>query len=389
MKIVMPTFERIEWMPPTITLIQKLSEMGHEVVYITIYPDNYLPSLGLKNVRNVFLWPKEIWLTKKIPYIKGISGLCFRVDNLVKKIIARKLSKTIKKEKTEASLLWVVNEMTVILGGTSFLKHEKYLFTMYEMHEKTFLNRKIERAARNAARVIVPEYNRAHIIKSRYSLNKLPIVLPNKSDIKINHIQLSPEAKEAVGMIKNAQLQGKKVILYMGGIGPERPLEPILDICKNSEYRLAVMGRESEYLNQLKEKYGHAFDYLGSYPPPMHLAVAQYADIGLLMYVSINQVQGLNALFCAPNKIYEYTGLGLPVIANDIPGLRFEVLSNKIGCVCDFEDRSAILKALNEIKNDYDWLSQNAKVYYNKINVAQIIDNIIRYGSNKVIKVDI
>ena len=55
MKIVMPTFERIEWMPPTITLIQKLSEMGHEVVYITIYPDNYLPSLGLKNVRNVFL----------------------------------------------------------------------------------------------------------------------------------------------------------------------------------------------------------------------------------------------------------------------------------------------------------------------------------------------
>ena len=378
MKIVIPTFERIEWMPPTITLIKKLAKMGFEVVYITLYPDDYFEAESYGTIRNVFLCRKSICLTEMIPYTKGISGLLYRIDKLIKRIIAAKLSAVLRKEMTDDAFLWVVNEMTVLLAGSSFLRNYRYLFSIYELHERSFKKRHIEKAAQHAVRVIVPEYCRAHIIKSRYRLKLFPIVLPNKSDVPYDNTELPELAQEAVDRIKLLQEQGSRIVLYMGGISKERPLDNVIEAFRGQiKYRLVLIGRESTYLKELQSKYPDGFEYLGAFTPPLHLLVARYADIGLLMYVSINREQGLNALFCAPNKIYEYTGLGLPVIANDIPGLRFEVLPNRIGKVVNFEETNDILDALDEICSKYEEYEINAKNYFENVDIAQIITNVL------------
>ena len=379
MRIIMPTFERIEWMPPTIDLLKRLNDMGHEVVCITIFPCDYLKKLQLKNVRNKYLYKKEISLQRKIKYIKGISGVLFRIDTLIKRYFARRLSKIIKEELHKGGYLWVVNEMTVILAGCKFLKEIKhYTFTIYELHEDTFANRNIRRAAQSAEIVVVPEYCRAHIMKCRYHLKKLPIILPNKSEIVPYKGNLPETAKNAIEVIKRKKAEGKKIILYMGGIGPERPLDGVVSALDESDrYIFAIIGRQSEYLNHIRAK-SNSFLYLGAYDPPVHLEVARYADIGVLNYVSLNRTQGLNAIFCAPNKIYEYTGLGLPVIANDIPGLRFEILGNKCGELVDFSNKNSILYALDTICDNYETYREAAKRYYEGLDIAVITRDILK-----------
>lgn len=377
MRIIIPTFERIEWMPPTISMIETLVEMGHEVIYITIYPDDFFAAKGIPNIRNISLCKKNLEVQGLLPYTKGVSGLLFRVDNLVKRMVSFRLKGVVDALYDENSLLWVVNEMTVLLGGTSFLKGKKYAFTIYELHERTGKNRCIEVAAKNAVVVAVPEYCRAHIVQSRYALKKTPVVLPNKTTIRFDG-QLSDEGQAAIAKLEQRKQQGVTTILYMGGIGPERPLEPILEaIADKKEYRLVVMGRQSGYLQKLQSKYPDQFDYLGAFRPPEHIQVASHADIGLLMYVSVNQKLGLNALFCAPNKLYEYTGQGLPVIANDIPGLRFPVETNQIGVVVDFSKKEAIYQALEKVGRDYQGFAARAKAFYNQLDVKGIIFKIL------------
>ncbi len=374
MRIIMPTFERLEWMPPTIDLIKKLNAKGNEIVCITIFPSNYLKSLELENVSNISLWPSEISMQGLISYKKGMSGVLFRIDECIKKILGRRLKKVIDEELKKGGKLWVVNEMTTMVAGTSFLKNKKYLFTVYELHERKVLNDTIRKAAQNAELVIVPEYCRAHIMQSRYELKETPMVIPNKSDIAIDTIELSDKALCAIQAAECEREKGIRLVLYMGGIGRERPLESFLNAIEaNKNYKLAIIGRKTPYLCELQEKYGEKIVYLGAFLPPEHLAVARHTDIGLLNYVIISQKQGLNALFCAPNKIYEYTGLGLPVLGNDIPGLRFDIQRSCCGYIVDYQKEDTVISALDSIVADYEYFSNNAKAFYKNTDIDGLL----------------
>ncbi|MBR5808986.1 MAG: hypothetical protein IKY39_02620, partial [Clostridia bacterium] len=180
-KIVIPTFEEIKWMPPTITLINELVELGYDVTYITIYPDEYYENFDKEHVINVAVCPKDLQVLKHVKN-RLLKSIAFRVDVLIKKIIAHFAGGVINKVLGKNDILWVVNELTVIYGGSHFLKKFKgrYLFTMYELHPSRFSTRNIKKTAENAVINVVPEYNRAHMQKLFFDLNELPLVLPNK-----------------------------------------------------------------------------------------------------------------------------------------------------------------------------------------------------------------
>ncbi len=378
MRIIMPTLEPLEWMPPTINLIKKLSFLGYDVVCITLFPSEYLQNLNIPRVTNIWLSDKNCTLQNKIPYIKGVSGILYRLDKVIKKLVAKKLKKIVDQELKKGGFLWVVNEMTVVLAGVRFLKKKNYAFTVYELHERKWYARNIEKAAKMARIVIVPEYNRAHIMAWRYRLKNVPYVMPNKSDILLDDLKLSEDAVAAIKLLTDKKNSGKKVILYMGGINKERPLEGFLNsISKNDKYVLAIIGRQTTYLDILIRKYRERIIYLGAYNPPVHLAVAEHADIGLLNYVGISNVQGLNALYCAPNKIFEYTGLGLPVIGNDIPGLRNDILYSHAGEVVDFDNSEEVLMALEKIFNSYNEYSKNALSFYDGVDIDKTLIEIL------------
>lgn len=382
MRIIIPSFEEIKLMPPTITLFHVLAEMGYEVIYLTIFPDEYAPNFKEENITNVSLADRNYTIKHniRVPDVYGLRGIVFRIDNLIKSFFAHRLENWLAHNLRKDDLLWIVNEMTPILAGSSFTKKYKgqYIFTIYELHNANRATRNIRRAARNAKVTVVPEYNRAHMQKYFFNLERLPLVLPNKPlDItEGNKLHINDEAiKEKIDTIRRS---GKRIILYMGIIGQERPLEKIIEATRlhKDKYEFVILGRPSTYLNFLEQKYNGDFTYLGFVLPPQHISVASHADIGVLIYVPDGKI-GLNALYCAPNKIYEYCGLGLPVLANDIPGLYSLVKNYNCGVTFDMDDVNDINAKISDLLSNYEKYKEGAQRLYSSVDIRKIIRRII------------
>lgn len=388
MNILMPTFEKIEWMPPTITLIKELTKMGHHVTYITIYPDDYYINFDQKNVKNISIFKKNIELLKFGKNRRIVSGILARIDILIKKIISHRVGKVIEKNLTSEDVLWVVNELTVMYAGSAFLRKYKgrYIFTIYELHASNIKNRNIKKAAQMALVNVVPEYNRAHIQKYYFELSDLPLVLPNKptEHPMEKHMEIEDERiKQKIFDIVNS---GKKIVLYMGKIMEERPLNNLIEAVglMKDELEIVIIGGRTQYLSKLEKLYPNGFKYLGFIQPPDHLKVASWADIGVIVYVDEHSENGLNVLYCAPNKIYEYTGFGMPIIANDIPGLFYNVENNKCGYCVDLNNVDDIAMKLKECMVNRETISQYALDFFNDINVTLIIENILKCYKEKL-----
>ena len=74
------------------------------------------------------------------------------------------------------------------------------------------------------------------------------------------------------------------------------------------------------------------------------------ADIGILLYRNDCR----NNYYCAPNKLFEYMMMGLPMIAANYPGLLPLVEGEGVGLCVDPESPQAIAAAVNRLAADPD-----------------------------------
>lgn len=143
----------------------------------------------------------------------------------------------------------------------------------------------------------------------------------------------------------------------------------------DSDYYIVLMGFDLYKTNayeKLKKIYERVIE-LSSLPAPLHLEVTSHAQIGLVFYDDFS----LNQAFCAPNKIYEYSGFGIPMIANKIPGLENTVGKFNAGKCVEFESKQ-LMKAIKEIDDNYEQYSANSLSLYNAVDNESTINDIIR-----------
>ena len=100
--------------------------------------------------------------------------------------------------------------------------------------------------------------------------------------------------------------------------------------------------------------------------------MTSHANIGLVFYDDFS----LNQAFCAPNKIYEYSGFGIPILANKIPGLENTVGKYNAGKCVDFKVDD-LISAIKEIDNHYEMYSNNASALYESVDNGSTIEEII------------
>jgi glycosyltransferase involved in cell wall biosynthesis len=72
------------------------------------------------------------------------------------------------------------------------------------------------------------------------------------------------------------------------------------------------------------------------------------ADLGILLYRNDCR----NNYYCAPNKLFEYMMMGLPMIAANYPGLMPIVEGEQVGLCVDPESPAAIAAAVNRLAAD-------------------------------------
>ena len=237
---------------------------------------------------------------------------------------------------------------------------------------------------KTAKAVIHCEYNRAHITRGLCALKSLPFVLPNKpypDDIDFSNTP--SEVFDLVDSLKR-KIVDKKVILYQGIFAPnERRLDEFCDAIEqmSNEYVLIAMGHGGKYFEDLKKKYASVkIIFIPFIKSPYHLLVTQLAHVGVLSYFPLNGSYAgvLNPLCCAPNKIFEYSKFGIPMLSNDLPGLRSMYLEYGCGEIVQYPiTPNSIVNALLRIFNNYENYSKGAHHFYSSVDFKGIVSEIL------------
>ena len=354
-KTILLVFDgRLSYLPPFQAIIDCLKRSNeYKLVVITTEKDNGIDELYAgDNIQFIHYYER---LANK--------NIFERVYRKIKReiLIRKKLSEDILS--IPHDILWVIHEKTA-LKISGVLKNLDYILSIYELRDDDERMRKQLRSIIQHAKVpIVCEYNRGEIMRTWFHLPKSPVVLPNKP-------YTHPREKD---IPIEVELPKEKIILYQGVILPSRNLDILCEAVENIDgYRVVLMGGETEYLKQLKAKYPKVY-HVGHIKSPHHLKVTSHAHIGLVTY----DYYCLNTIYCAPNKIWEYSGFGIPMLANTIPGLKYTVESHNAGVCVDTNDKNQIEKAIREIDQSYDFYREKSLEFYESCNIEEIIESII------------
>ena len=374
MRILVIRWGTLESFPPAINLTQSLERLGHDV---TVMANEVNASRAIEHeVKRVDLgeYPRP----GESGWLRGrISG-------------RSRLRTYIKEHIQDFDLIWTTSDNSAIYCN-DLIPPEKHILQLAELVEYvpvigslSFLksNSFVEHA-RQVKRVVVPEVNRAFIQKAWWNLPETPAVLPNKPAINVLP-ELAPEEEPSyVKTLKSLKADGVKVILYQGGFTQDRDIETY---CKavdllGEDYALCLMGPENDYSKELCSRYGNT-RYIGLYPPPLHRYAGKYALAGILPYRSspkrVAHLSPLNSLYCAPNKLWEYALVGLPMIANNLPGLQNIIDSNRIGVTVQEEDVRSVVKAVDDVAEKRDFYSENSLSFYRKLDFDCAVSGILK-----------
>ena len=277
--------------------------------------------------------------------------------------------------------VWLFGETSIWLFANLFDKYKcvAYLFEVPSLSVATrykLLSPGIDyqKILQGADKVVCCEYNRAHITKSYFNLRDLPIIIPNKPfEVKLSDLSIDlPE-----------QAKNKKIILYQGIFNyPERKMDELCDAMEylSDDFVLCLMGSDNYYKDKLRDKYSNSnkIVFLPYVAAPNHLNITKLAYIGFLSYSAEigNIVNSLNTLYCAPNKVFEYSMFSIPMLSNDIPALTslFEKYDAGISTNLDIDN---IVDAVREIDENYDKYSLGSKSFNNSVNLKKLYLKIL------------
>lgn len=373
MKILVIAYAELSSYPPIITLVKHLVNLGFSVNLI---------------VRNEKKYDFGKDYTVKILDITNHPQSKMTIVNRKRRVYL--LKKYYDDFKEQSDFIWTCTDYTVLLLGKRLLCCNNHIMQLMELVKTVprYNNAKILKLdvfrllqfdlgkyGKHARKVVVPELNRAFITKAWWELKKTPIVLPNKP-YDIPQGVPANDTKKIIAKIPDK----KKTILYQGLIGAERRLDAYAEAVRllGDDYQLCVMGQETQIPEQrldISNEYPEVIK-LGFVVPPEHLHITKASYIGVLSYIP-QKGNELNVLYCAPNKIYEYAGCGIPMICHALPALIQVFERYQIGVCVDEMTPEKIAVGIKKIEENYDTMRENCYKFYNDTDLKSIISSIL------------
>ena len=391
-RIILIPKDDLVYYPPTISLIRVLVRLGATVECVGIYSDK----AGQRMLEEEGV--------KFIPIYRKLKDESrFRVINWIN--IVRRMRRYTSEVRdylnsvdiSNTDLIWFVFSNSIgSLQKT--IERFPYVIQFYEFEDFSLGGRsRILHPNYNAfrflssAKVLVHcEYNRAMITNGLYGLKQAPVILPNKPFEYNGQVELAIPA-DIQGLVADTKrkIDGRKVILYQGIFNPsERRLE---EFCESisllpEDYVFLAMGGGGGYFDEIKRKYtSNRIVFIPFVKPPYHLEITKLADYGILTYHPNNQtyVGVINPLYCAPNKIFEYGRFGIPMIANDVPGLKMIFETYQCGkTITSPITPEKIAQCVLEMNKNYEKMRSGARAYYDSIDLENLVKTIIDKASD-------
>lgn len=352
----------LENLPPSMSQVLTLCKLGCNVKIVSMRTSKYIKEFYKdQSVEFLSLYDDDKKNSNIVHKIKGLLDYRSLVE------------KSLEKEKYE--LLWIGSGDTARYCKDLLVRHKApIVLNIYELYDKNpEVIRAIKPIAQDAECVVVPEYNRAHILKVWLSLKKTPIIIPNKPCFP--KVEILAETQELVNTLKALN---KRIVLYQGWIGRGRDVTKVAEalnkLDNKDEYALVLLGNAvtEEAIDEVRSNFDTTI-HIPFLKPPQHLFITEQAHMGIATYDD----SSLNNIFCAPNKIYEYAEKGVPILARDIPGLSSTVGKYNAGICVDMDSADDIADAILKISSDHNAYVEALKSFLDECGVEQSIKGII------------
>ena len=354
-------FQPIQRKPPCVTEACQLVDMGCEVVMVTSGCDETTAAiLGRKGI------PVEL-----LPVIKSRNVVWQKARNLL--MYERRWPEIKKKYWNDNTVLWIGTEQAAIKQWRYVKGLRPNIVNALEFYEEDWYQEGMKALLPDIDILTGCEPHRIDYMVDWWKLSKRPHLLRNKP-------YAHPRTKNMKGTTVQtrqaiAAMEGKKTLVYQGGIVGDRDLSVLANILAHadSDLWLVLSGPADEgAVDRLKSIYGRTI-YLGNIPAPLHLEITSHAHICIAFYKD----NCINNRYCAPNKIYEYAGFGIPMLCNNIPGLTTTVGEAQAGICVDFADSAAVLEAIAAMDSRYDEYCRRSSAFYDATDNTNAMEAIV------------
>lgn len=146
------------------------------------------------------------------------------------------------------------------------------------------------------------------------------------------------------------QLPDAQLVLYQGGLSVGRGLEVVVEAVAGfpDNAHLVMMGygpleqelRELSKAHEVEER----VSFVAAVSPEQLLSTTASATVGLVPYQPVS----VNNRLALPNKIFEYTAVGLPVVVSAIPELT-RIADQGVGLTYDPFDPADLARAVSTL----------------------------------------
>lgn len=214
---------------------------------------------------------------------------------------------------------------------------------------------------------IVSNKERANITKNMFSISSPIIVVPNTC---YDYLPFILAERDQTLITSNSVTR----FIYQGTSDIiRRKLKELIavfsELDNSVELYLAIGGGNSDNVKKELKRYllktnnpGNVY-FLEFTQYPYHFLHTYAADVGVMFYdINIS----LNYKYCAPNKLFEYAMIGLPILSSHQRHLKSDIVKNNFG-MCVNPDNSDEIKnailSLRDIEKRRD-MAKNARKWY-------------------------
>lgn len=382
--VVVTQYKKLEYLPPVMALLQTLKAIGANVIYVGVHSDAGAQFLTKNGIEHYFMpgFNQKLYFS---------HGLLSKLTNRIRRAAAfyphrswfRSILDRLDHEHA-GMVIWHSEVISAALLGDWGLRFPRRLLTIYELADfkgASWLGFSLRKCLHNV-RLVVPEYNRARILQEYFRLKHVPFVLPNKPwwHPRTKKLPLL-SAEERVFK----QIDGRPVFLYQGVWTPDREdVSQVLEVIARERPNYCIVSLPGcPAVGALSRNYKNVFS-LPQISAPDHLRVTSWATVGIAIYNAsgTNLLQRLNAVYCAPNKIYEYTGFGVPVLCNDMPGMKMIEDAGAGICMASLTAND-ILSAADELVKKQTSYCEASNKFYESTNLEELVANILRGFDNR------
>jgi glycosyltransferase involved in cell wall biosynthesis len=195
--------------------------------------------------------------------------------------------------------------------------------------------------------VVTPEENRSRIYEREMGARRSPLTVRNCPPYRHR-----VESRRLQEEIERRGIGYSTIVLYQGLVDSMRCIEEIAEASRRFDagVLLVIIGSgHGRWADPAVALAGYErIVVLGRVPYEDLPPYTASADIGILLYRNDCR----NNYYCAPNKLFEYMMMGVPVIAANYPGMLPLVEGEGVGVCVDPEAPETIAAAVNTLAAD-------------------------------------